>query len=409
MVSALTLLAVAVVTVATVQVTRDDGYGASPGAANRPRPDPAAATRALRALEEAVVDGDAEAAAALAGSSEQTADLLRAVVANAAALEVVDFALRYIDETSRTSSEGQWSAAVDITWRFSGFDRDPVREEVLVGFDATGAGATVTGIGGGDRRTPLWLSAALEVRRDADTLVLVVGSAEEADAFSHRARAAVPAVRAVLPAWPGGLVVEVPAASADLDAMLAAAPGTYADIAAVSTSVDGTVSPSSPTHVFVNPELYGDLGPVGKQVVMTHEATHIATAAPLTSEMPLWLLEGFADYVALRGTDLPMAETAGQVVEQVRSDGVPATLPGSVEFGARATHLGAAYEAAWVACLVVVDVADEAALVRLYDDVRRGTGIDDALRSDVGINEEQLTRAWQDRLETLVSTTEVPA
>ena len=40
--------------------------------------------------------------------------------------------------------------------------------------------------------------------------------------------------------------------------------------------------------------------------------------------MPLWLLEGFADYVALRDVDLPIATTAGQIIEQVRRDGPPA-------------------------------------------------------------------------------------
>ena len=38
---------------------------------------------------------------------------------------------------------------------------------------------------------------------------------------------------------------------------------------------------------------------------MSHEATHVATDAAL-STMPLWLLEGFADYVALRDVDLPI-------------------------------------------------------------------------------------------------------
>ena len=127
---------------------------------------------------------DADAAAPLAGDSSTSADLLRTVVANAESLDVADFTLRYVDETSSTSADGTWTAAVDMTWRFAGFDREPVREEVLVAFDGTGPGATVTGIGGGDRRTPLWLTSPLEVRRAADSLVLVAGSAEDADRFA---------------------------------------------------------------------------------------------------------------------------------------------------------------------------------------------------------------------------------
>jgi hypothetical protein len=189
--------------------------------------------------------------------------------------------------------------------------------------------------------------------------------------------------------------------------VLAADPGTYAGIAAVSATVDGTLTPASPAHVFVNPDLYGGLGPVGEQVVMTHEATHIATDAPVTSGMPVWLLEGFADYVALRDTDLPMSKAAGQVIAQVRAEGVPDALPGPAEFDSAATHLGAAYEAAWLVCLVVADVAGEPALVRVYDDVRGGKTVDDALRERAGLDAAELTRRWQQRLEALAGDTAV--
>jgi hypothetical protein len=400
------LLLIAVVA-ATFLLTREGDYVASPNVADRPDAEPAEAARALRTLEDAVAARDADTAATVAGDSSAGVDLLRTVVANAESLDVVDFTLRYVDATSSTADDGTWTAAVDMTWRFSGFDREPVRQEVLVGFDGTGPGATVADIGGGDRRTPLWLSAPLEVRRDGESLVLVAGSAAEADRYAGQAAAAVPAVRTVLPDWSGGLVVEVPDSAAALDAMLAAEPGTYAEIAAVSATVDGTLTPRSPTHVFVNPDLYQDLGPVGEQVVMTHEATHIATDAPVTSGVPLWLLEGFADYVALRDTDLPISKAAGQVIAQVREGGVPDALPGPAEFDATATHLGASYEAAWLACLVVADLAGQEALVRVYDDVRGGKGVDTALRSSVGVDEAELTRRWQVRLETLVSTTAV--
>jgi hypothetical protein len=401
------VLLVLVLAAATVVLTRDQGYVASPDGADRPSAEPAEAARVLTRLQEAVTARDADAAAALAGGSASGADLLRVVVANAEALDVADFTLRYVDETSPTSVDGAWTAAVDVTWRFAGFDREQVHAEVLVDLDATGQGVAVTGFGGGDRRTPLWLTAPLEVRRAAESLVLVAGSAEDADRYAARAAVAVPAVRAVLPDWRGGLVVEVPASAAGLDAALAVDPGTYAGIAAVSATVDGTITAASPAHVFINPDLYGHLGSVGEQVVMTHEATHIATDAPVTTGMPLWLLEGFADYVALRDIDLPISKTAGQVIAQVRSDGVPDALPGPTEFDATATHLGAAYEAAWLACLLVADLAGEEALVGVYEDVRRGDDIDAALRGRVGIDQAELTTRWQDRLAALVARTAV--
>ena len=45
--------------------------------------------------------------------------------------------------------------------------------------------------------------------------------------------------------------------------------------------------------------------------------------------------------------------------------------------------------------------------MRVYDDVRGGRGIGAALRSSAGIDEAELTRRWQDRLETLAATTAV--
>jgi len=196
-------------------------------------------------------------------------------------------------------------------------------------------------------------------------------------------------------------VVEVPESDEALDRALAADPGTYANIAAVSASDDGTLTPQSPVHVFVNPAVFESLEPIGAQVVVSHEATHVATKAPLTTGMPLWLLEGFADYVALREVRLPITTTASQIIEQVSREGPPVKLPGVTEFDEQATHLGAAYESAWIACTLLADLGGQAALVRLYDRVRDGSSLRAALRDHFGITPRQLTERWQQRLQDL--------
>jgi hypothetical protein len=209
----------------------------------------------------------------------------------------------------------------------------------------------------------------------------------------------------VLPRWDGKLVVEVPGSEEALDAALGAEPGSYADIAAVTASVDGTITPESEVHVFVNPDVYDDLEAVGGQVVISHEATHLATGAPLTSGVPLWLLEGFADYVALHAVDLPITTTAGQIIQQVRADGAPDHLPGQPEFDQADSHLGAAYESAWVACLVLADAGGQDALVQLYEQVSRGRDLDAQLRQLFGLTEAELTARWRQRLEDLAAQT----
>jgi hypothetical protein len=400
---ALTALVV-VVALVTWLLVRPDPYVAPTPSGSAPAADPAGATRALHALEDAVAAGDRDGAAGLApGSDEQAGVLLGAVVDNAGQLRVEDFSMRYVDAVGAVDPSGRWQAAVDATWRFAGFDREPVHEEVLVGFDGDDDGSVaITSFGGGDRRTPLWLTGPVEVRRSDRSLVLA-GTAAEADLLAGRADAAVPVVRDVLPRWQGRLVVEVPESEEGLDAALAAEPGTYADIAAVSASVDGTLTPDSPVHVYVNPAVYDGLDPVGGQVVISHEAAHVATGAPLTSGVPMWLLEGFADYVALHDVDLPIETTAGQIIQQVRRDGAPDHLPGQPEFDQTASHLGAAYESAWVACLVLADAGGQEALVRLYERVSSGAELAGPLRSLFGLTEEQLTQRWRERLQDLAA------
>jgi hypothetical protein len=149
--------------------------------------------------------------------------------------------------------------------------------------------------------------------------------------------------------------------------------------------------------VFVNPDVFGRLRRAGAQVVLSHEATHVAVDAA-RSVLPLWLVEGFADYVALRDVDLPITTTAGQIIAQVRHHGPPRALPGATEFDTTTSHLGAAYEGAWLACRVLADRGGEAALVRLYRQADRGQALGAALESDFGWSARQLTHAWQDRL-----------
>ena len=59
---------------------------------------------------------------------------------------------------------------------------------------------------------------------------------------------------------------------------------------------------------------------------MSHEATHVATGASFAT-VPTWLLEGFADYVALDDAGVPVDVAAAQALERIREDGLPDRLP----------------------------------------------------------------------------------
>jgi hypothetical protein len=207
-------------------------------------------------------------------------------------------------------------------------------------------------------------------------------------------------VRRVLPDWRGGLVVEVPASERGLDDALGARPGQYDGIAAVTTTVDGSRARQAPSHVFVNPRVFGPLKPRGAQVVITHEATHVATRAS-TSPAPIWLVEGFADYVALRAQRLPVATTAARIIALVRRDGVPAHLPGRTEFEAGAPHLEARYESAWLACRLLAQDGGTADLVSFYEAVDGGGRVPPEMRRYFGFGPASFTRQWRTALSHL--------
>jgi hypothetical protein len=355
---------------------------------------------AAAALSRVVTGVETDDRDALRGAS--TPDVASRLADNASDLEVTDFTLRYVDEDRGLSAslpEGRWAAAVDATWRFDGFDPAPAHAEITVVFDADDETARVVAFGGGERRTPLWLLTDLAVDRTDEALVLV--AADSVGRYPSQAREAVAVAGRMLPDAEQKLVVEVPDSAAQLDAMLDASPGDYANIAAVTTTVDGSLSPSAPVHVFVNPQMWAGLKPQGAQVVMSHEAVHVVTGAAITSGVPLWLLEGFADYVALRDVAVPVATSAGQIIKQVRADGAPKALPGRNEFDTRTTHLGAAYESAWLVCRVLVEAGSEDALVALYDDVSGGTSLADALEDHFGLSEVELVDLWRTELEEL--------
>lgn len=384
---------------------RPDGYIAEPPALLRPEPATDAAARALQDLVDAVADGSPDRADDLAprGDSE-AAGLLAEVARTAREARVVDLTARYLDEDGAVDEDGSWYGTVRFQWRFDGFDNRRADVAVRVRFvpeGQDGGAVRIAGLGGGSDRSPVWLTQHVDVRRTDEVLVLAAARSGKADRHLGLASRAIPSVRAVLPEWSGGLVVEVPESAEALDRALGTRPGTYAGIAAVAGSVNGTATPNSPVHIFVNPEIFGRLDRVGARMLMTHEATHVATDAALALEAPPWLVEGFADYVALRDLDVPVATAAAQAIRQVRDQGLPEGLPGAGDFSPGSDHLGPTYELAWLACEVLADTAGEEALVRVYRRVLDGAEVRTVLPEETGLTVARLTARWRTELAEL--------
>ncbi len=386
--------------VVLVVATRDARHEVDPRPVDVARASPARPRAALAELVAGVERRDPAALTSLAPSDDRGAEeLLSGIAANAQSLDLRDVSARYVDQAGTVAADGSWSGVVELTWRLEGFDPAPSSADVVVTFAPDGGdrlGIAGFGVAGTSGRIPLWLRGELSVARAPGVLVMVDGAPAEAGAVAARVARGRDVVRRVLPQWTSPVVVEVPASGADLDETLGVQPGTYAGIAAVTAAAGSTGTDDAPVHVFVNPDVTDGLRRAGAQVVMSHELVHVATDAVLSRVEP-WLLEGFADYVALRDTRLPDASTLGRAIAAARRDGVPTALPTAADFDTRADDLQARYEEAWLACRVIAEELGEPALVEVYMASSRGVAVDRALRS-AGLPVDVLTRAWRAQL-----------
>ncbi len=388
--------------------------GEPSGGAPSADPDAARADDAAELLERlgpALESGDAAELRALAAPGDQAARReLLTLRDNVAAMGIDDLRLRYVDEgggrlsaeRERTLGDRGWVGDVSLDWTMPGYDEGPGRREISVTFVQHDEGVSfVTARDDAGQSAPLWLLGRVRVQRTPQALVATAGSQRPAR-YVPLADQAVLDVRKVLPRWRGKLVVEVPATPQALGRVLGADPDAYSGIAAVTTTVDGTTTTSAPSHIYLNTAVFDPLGAQGAQVVMSHEATHVATDAA-TAELPTWLLEGFADYVALAHVDLPVSVTASQVLAQVREDGPPRALPGQGDFDSRNKALGATYESAWLACRLLEERYGERRLIEFYDATQRSGSAVEPFRDVLGTDEAAFTRSWRRYLRDLAA------
>lgn len=353
------------------------------------------AAAAILRLEQALRDADAAAAAALGSGGAKS--ILGAAAANVRALDIDDLALRFIDDNGLGADDlaaygtDAWRGTVEIRYRIDGWDAEPASLETPMVFVPGGDGALIAAIGGDGGRTPLWLRGPLSVRSSSRALVL--DRTGDPASYLALARNAVLDVTRVLPDWTGRLVLEIPGSEEELDQALDAPPEQYANIAAVTAAVDGSLNPGTPVHVFLNPRVFDGLGPRGAQVVVSHETTHVAKDATF-AQMPIWLLEGFADYVALAHAGIPVGTAASQILARVRRQGPPERLPTEADLAPTATGLGATYEEAWLATRFIALRHGEAKLVAFYDAVDGGATAAEAFRRILGTTPAAFLAEW---------------
>ncbi len=295
-----------------------------------------------------------------------------------------------------------WQAAVEITYSLRRSASLPARMTVSYTFVERGDEVFIVDLQAAEEeRAPIWLFERLVVRRSERTVAAATTTADT-ERIDHRLRQAVRDLQSVVPWWTGTLVAYAPRSTEQLEAILAATPGSYDKIAAVTTTVDGSDRPASQVVIVVNARVFDRLGPIGSRVVITHEATHAATGAAVV-EMPLWVAEGFADYVGVGAVEVPISVSARAVIRDVRRNGAPAALPDNEDFSAASGDLELAYEQAWLANRLIAKMYGERSLVRFYRFVvERPDDLSSAFRQ-LGTSEEAFTQRWRRSLRALAS------
>ncbi|MGW0932532.1 hypothetical protein [Streptomyces sp. NPDC002644] len=206
------------------------------------------------------------------------------------------------------------------------------------------------------------------------------------------------AARAVAEAWDVDVhpLVVVPESTEAMARLLGAPAATYRRTAAVTT-------PGAAPRVVVNPEAFATLDASARQIVVTHETTHVALRSSTTARTPMWLSEGCADWTAFRGgeRESDVARAAPALARAVRDGRVPRRLPTDEEFafGGDAETVGRAYEGAWLACRLVADRWGERA-VRALHDAAGAEGEEAALREVLGVDRARFTEFWRAALRT---------
>ncbi|MGQ7296313.1 hypothetical protein [Quadrisphaera sp. KR29] len=316
-------------------------------------------------------------------------------------------------ERAQELPAGSWVARTTLVWSVRGAGEDPVRRQQDLTVVPSGDGWAVADDADGETVPDLWDLADVEVVTSPRAVVVGTAARAELDRAARLATTGAQAVDAVWgTGWPRSTVVEVPADQEQMARLLGREDDTGLDqIAAVTTGeLVGGSGATRGDHVVVNPQGFSQLAARGQQVVLTHELTHVATRSGATRAVPLWLSEGFADWVGYRGTGLSQEAVAADLAAQVRAGRGPRALPSADDFDpAKSPDVGPAYSSAWLAVDALAERHGDAAVVELYRAASRegpatddaDTALDAALGSVMGTDRAEVERLWRARLAEL--------
>ncbi|WP_374359888.1 hypothetical protein [Streptomyces sp. NP-1717] len=311
-----------------------------------------------------------------------------------------EYRLRDVERTGTRAT-----ARAELRYRLDGYDTAPVTASRTLELTERDGRWYVTADRPGDKGVQqLWQQGAVEVVHGRRSLILGVG--QDNARLREIAAAADDAVPAVDEAWPGEwsgrVVVLVPASVSSMAALLGASAGSYRGIAAVTTGETGPKGSSPADRVIVNPDAYSVLGDFGRRIVLTHETTHVATRAATSEATPMWLSEGFSDWVAYRGGGRTDGQAAPELERSLHRGRLPAALPQDSDFAfdAEADELARAYEGGRLACDLIADRWGERKLTDFYRAVgereHREGAVENAMNDVLSVTPDEFGALWRE-------------
>ena len=295
-------------------------------------------------------------------------------------------------------------APVQVRYRFEGQDSSPVLARESFTFVLTGSGWRIAGPGDSRIRrrddVEIWDSGQVRTARSPRTLI--VHHPGQEDLAQRLLQTADRAYGQVGAAWTGKwerkAVILVPRDQDEAERLVGAR-----DLSRVAAVASSSVESGSTeaekvlgNRIVVNTSNVVRYNMLNLQILLTHEMTHVATRT-LGDGVPLLLVEGFADYAALKPVGFSFASTRPALNQRVDTGRFDGALPRDDEF--RSGDAAVAYDEGSAFCQWVAATFGSGKLQALYREFR-GSGststseLDRGFKDVLGISRRTAERRW---------------
>lgn len=176
---------------------------------------------------------------------------------------------------------------------------------------------------------------------------------------------------------------------------------------AISDAVDPEHDRATGQRIVFSPAAGSRLSQESLRAVLRHELAHIAARPQTVDGSPMWILEGYADYIGYRSdtgspvTGADLRRIAPNLVGEVTRTGAPSQIPTDDDF-ADPSRSRTAYETAWSLTTFLAEEYGEDDLISLYHRLADGPASEadqrDAFTATVGVSATDVVDRWGDWL-----------